>query len=56
MEDKIVFKKNSIYSKPLFKLEKGKLVLIKKCKDDWCKIKTNQHTGWVNISDVWGIN
>ena len=56
MEDKIVFKKDSIYSKPLFKLEKGKLVLIKKCKDDWCKIKTNQHTGWVNISDVWGIN
>ena len=56
MEDKIVFKKNSIYSKPLFKLEKGKLVLIKKCKDDWCKIKTKQLKGWVNISNVWGIN
>tara|TARA_B100001057_G_C22528800_1_gene824963 strand:- start:371 stop:817 length:447 start_codon:yes stop_codon:yes gene_type:complete len=56
MEDKIVFMKDSIYSKPLFKLKKGKLVLIRKCKNDWCKIKTNQHTGWVNISNVWGIN
>ena len=54
MEDKIVFKKNSIYSKPLFKLKKGKLVLIKKCKDNWCKIKTGNYSGWIRKQSLWG--
>ena len=31
LENKIVFKKNSKFSKPIIKLEKGRLVLIKKC-------------------------
>ena len=56
LEDKILFKKNSIYSKPLIKIKKGRLVLIKKCKENWCKIKTNDLTGWLSIENVWGIN
>ena len=56
MENKTLFKKNSIFSKPIIKLEKGKLVLIKKCKENWCKIKTNQMTGWLRTENVWGIN
>ena len=36
----IVFKRPTVYSKPLVKLEKGRLCLIYKCKDEWCKIKT----------------
>ena len=35
----ILYKKPTIYSKPIAKLEIGRLVLIKKCKKDWCKIK-----------------
>ena len=56
MENKTLFKKNSIFSKPIIKLEKGKLVLIKKCKENWCKIKTNKITGWLRAENVWGIN
>ena len=56
MENKTLFKKNSIFSKPIIKLEKGKLVLIKKCKENWCKIKTNKITGWLRTENVWGIN
>ena len=56
MENKTLFKKNSIFSKPIIKLEKGKLVLIKKCKESWCKIKTNKITGWLRTENVWGIN
>ena len=56
MENKTLFKKNSIFSKPIIKLEKGKLVLIKKCKKNWCKIKTNEITGWLRTENVWGIN
>ena len=56
MKDKILFRKNSLFSKPLIKLEKGKLVLIKKCKKNWCKIKANKKTGWLRTENVWGIN
>ena len=55
LEDKIIFKKNSMYSKPLAKLKKGKLVKVKKCKLNWCKISTNQLTGWLNTNNVWGV-
>ena len=56
MENKTLFKKNSIFSKPIIKLEKGKLVLIRKCKENWCKIKTYKITGWLRTENVWGIN
>ncbi len=54
LKDKIMFKKNSSFSKPLVKLAKGKLVLIKKCKIDWCKVSANQHVGWLSTNNVWG--
>ena len=54
MEDKIVFSKNTKFSKPLFKLEKGRLVILKKCISSWCKIKTNNYTGWMQTNNSWG--
>ena len=56
LEDKIIFKKNSLYSRPLVKIKKGRLVLVKKCKLSWCKIETNQFTGWIETKNVWGLN
>ena len=55
LEEKIVFKKNSKFSKPLAKLEKGRLVIIKKCEISWCKIVTDDYIGWINTRNVWGI-
>ena len=55
LEEKIVFKKNSKFSKPLAKLEKGRLVIIKKCKINWCRIKTGDYIGWIDTKNVWGI-
>ncbi len=55
LEDKIIFKKNTKLSKPLVKIEKGRLVLIKKCLNDWCKIKTDKFEGWIEINNIWGI-
>ena len=55
LEEKIVFKKNSKFSKPLVKLEKGRLVIIKKCEINWCKIKTDAYIGWIDTKNVWGI-
>ena len=50
----VVFKNSTIYSKPLIVLEKGRLCLILKCNDDWCKIKTNKYSGWVKKNKLWG--
>ena len=50
----IVFKKSSFYSKPVAILEKGRLCLIKKCKDNWCKIKTGEYTGWIEKKKLKG--
>ena len=50
----LLFKKPTIYSKPLAKLEVGRLVLIKKCKIKWCNVKTDSYTGWVLKSSLWG--
>tara|TARA_B100000965_G_C19151731_1_gene566302 strand:+ start:45 stop:497 length:453 start_codon:yes stop_codon:yes gene_type:complete len=54
LEDKIVFSKNSKFSKPLFKLEKGRLVILKKCISNWCKIKSDNYTGWLQTQNSWG--
>ena len=50
----IMFKKPTIYSRPLARLQKGKLCKIKKCKDEWCKIKIENYVGWVKKESLWG--
>ena len=55
LEEKIVFKKNSKFSEPVVKLEKGRLVIIKKCMLNWCKIESGNYSGWIETKNVWGI-
>jgi SH3-like domain-containing protein len=50
----IVYKKPTIYSKPIVKLEIGRLVLIKKCKIQWCKITSGGFGGWIFKDNLWG--
>ena len=54
LEEKILFKKPSNFSEPLAKLEKGRLLVIDKCEEDWCSITTNKYAGWVKIKNAWG--
>ena len=53
-EKSIIFKKSSLYSKPIAVMEKGRLCLIKKCKNNWCKIKTKNYIGWVKKRNLKG--
>ena len=53
-EKKILFKKPSNFSEPLAKLEKGRLLVIKKCEGNWCNVTTSNYKGWVKIKNVWG--
>ena len=50
----ILYKKPTIYSKPIAKLETGRLVLIKKCKIEWCKIISEKYSGWIKKIYLWG--
>ena len=50
----IAFNKPNIYSQPLVRLEKGKMVIIKKCSDEWCKITSGGYGGWIFKNSLWG--
>ena len=54
IEEKILFKKPSNLSEPLARLEKGRLLVIKKCVDEWCNIITDDYTGWIKVKSIWG--
>ena len=54
LEDKILFNESSNFSKPLAKIQKGRLLLIQKCSLEWCKIKSGRFKGWIKIDNIWG--
>ena len=54
LENKILLKKPSNYSKPIARLEKGRLLIIKKCENSWCNVSTGNYSGWVKNKNIWG--
>ena len=54
LENKILFKKPSNFSKPILRLEKGRLLIITKCIKNWCNVKTESYYGWIKNSNIWG--
>ena len=54
LKDQILFSKPTRYSKPIIKLSKGRLLLVKKCKKKWCKVKTEDYLGWIITNNIWG--
>jgi SH3-like domain-containing protein len=55
LEDKILFKNSSNFSKPLAKIKEGRLLLVEKCNGEWCKVKTKKIKGWIKKDNVWGL-
>jgi len=51
----ILFNSSTIYSNPIAILKKGRLLKIRKCKKNWCKIKTGKFKGWVKKESLWGL-
>ena len=52
--NKILFKKPTKFSKPLARIETGRLLLVKKCERNWCLVETKSFKGWVDEEDLWG--
>jgi len=54
LENRILFKKPSNLSRPIVRLEKGRLLIIKKCENKWCKIISDNYSGWLKAENIWG--
>ena len=54
--DKVLFSRPTNFSKPLAKIEKGRVLLVQICDDKWCKVRTLNFKGWVKIENLWGLN
>ena len=54
LNDKILFNKPSIFSKPIAKIKRGRVLVVQKCDNNWCKIKTEEFKGWIKNNEIWG--
>ena len=54
LKDKILFKKPSIFSKPLATIRKGRVLVVQVCKGNWCKINSQEFEGWIDNKNIWG--
>ena len=54
LQDKVLFKKASNFSRPIALIKKGRVLIIQKCEINWCKIKSEKFKGWVKTDNVWG--
>ena len=46
---------NSINGKIIGTIGNGNIINLKKCRIDWCLISINNHKGWVNKKNIWGV-
>ena len=54
-EELIMFSGSTIYSNPVALVKKGRLLKIKKCKVEWCKVYSGEFNGWVKRDSLWGL-
>ena len=54
-KDKILFKKPSSFAKPIAQIKKGRLLIVDRCENNWCKIKSDNYEGWIKTIDIWGL-
>jgi SH3-like domain-containing protein len=53
-DQSVMFKNSTIFSTPLAVIEKGKLCLVLKCNNEWCKVKADKYSGWIKKENLWG--
>ena len=53
-ENQFIFSKPTKYSEPIAIVEKGRLILLNKCKRNWCKTSVEEISGWILFDKFWG--
>ena len=56
IKDKILFKSPTAFAKPIAQIKKGRLLILKKCEKQWCKITSEDYEGWIKTNDIWGLD
>ena len=54
--DKILFKKPTSFAEPIARIKEGRMLIIDRCENIWCKIIAEEYEGWVKINNLWGLN
>ena len=52
----ILFSDSTKFSRPIAKIESGRLLNKKKCNLNWCRVETEEYKGWVLKENLWGLN
>ena len=52
---KILFKKPTSFAKPIAQIKKGRLLILQKCENKWCKITSDNFDGWIKTNNIWGL-
>ena len=55
-KDKILFKNPTSFAKPIALIKEGRLLILKKCEQEWCQITSGKFQGWVKTDNIWGLN
>ena len=51
----ILFSDSTKFSRPIAKIESGRLLNKKKFNLNWCRVETGEYKGWVLKENLWGI-
>ena len=55
-KNKVLFKKPTSFAKPIAQIREGRLLIVEKCQQNWCKISSEEYVGWIKTDDIWGLN
>ena len=55
-KDKVLFKKPTSFAKPIAQIKEGRLLMLEKCEQNWCKITSEKFEGWIKTDNIWGLN
>ena len=55
-KDKVLFKKPTSFAKPIAQIKEGRLLIVEKCEQNWCKITSDKFEGWIKTDNIWGLN
>ena len=55
-QDKILFQKPTSFAEPIAQIKEGRMLIVKRCENIWCKIIAGEYEGWVKINNLWGLN
>lgn len=51
----MMYREASTQSQPLARLQKGVMVQLVKCREDWCQTRVSDFKGWIPRAHLWGV-